>query len=907
MVTLAAHGSGPQQPTAPAPDRESQGPPRRASGGGSILLPPWARAPWLGFRQPAVLLAVIGAAAILACAGSSAALFLSSSTSKALQQFISAQCPDQALPGLVITSPGRTGQAGPYTADQYARIDGAAGNALQSAGLPKAERRLVARSTNVTGPGPGTTPAPVQLYYGDNALKSVDKLSSAGGSGVWIPDDAAAIWKLKAGDRFKVSTGTNLRVAGIYRDLRTQPTKPYWCSQSNLYQNPGIGADTRQKLLIFTDPNLFLAVDHRMTDSPTFSWLPAATDPHVTVSKAQNLLAGQRQAETTLAGAVRSVGVPSMVTGQTPELSTLVQRTHLVRRGLTGPVVPIAIGGSVLALLLIGAAGSYWADRRSREVRLLSSRGVGPGALAGKAALELAAPALIGTVVGWVLAIELVKRIGPSGDLDHQAPFTAGYTALIGFGCGLALLAMVAGLRARNATERPVGHKRGWVAIVPWELLVLAAAVVLFLRFRAEKAVTVVSDIAQVNLLLVAFPLLLLAGGAALVVRLLAFGLPALRRWSGRWPMAGYFAIRRITGAPIVSVVLLAAASMPIAVLTYSGAITATSQKTVDAKSLIYAGSNVSLSTVDTLHRTAALDKAGTIVTRYSNVTLGNDDAEVLAINPATFAKSAYWDNRFSGMSLPSLLKSLSQRRSDGRLPAIVLRYTNAHSTDLRMNSTNKTLDILPAPTAFPGQRDQYSDLIVVDAALLGPVDNMVEHFDELWSKGSAADTQAAMAKQGARVLFVNTPKTIESGNYVAVTWTFGYLEALAALVGLIAIGGLLLYLATRQRSRTASYAMARRMGLSAASHLRSLLIELGLLLAAAWIVGAALAAVAVSLVYHRIDLDPTRRPTPLLTIPTGALIGSAVAVVVVAVLAAMSAQRSANRADISEVMRLDA
>jgi hypothetical protein len=33
-----------------------------------FVLPPWTRAPLLGLRQPAVVLAMIGAAAILACA-----------------------------------------------------------------------------------------------------------------------------------------------------------------------------------------------------------------------------------------------------------------------------------------------------------------------------------------------------------------------------------------------------------------------------------------------------------------------------------------------------------------------------------------------------------------------------------------------------------------------------------------------------------------------------------------------------------------------------------------------------------------------------------------------------------------------------------------------------------------------
>ena len=75
------------QPPAPPPRPRSSAP-RRRSGGGTILLPPWTRAPLLPFRQPAVILAVVGAAAILACASASAALFLSSASSESLRRIV---------------------------------------------------------------------------------------------------------------------------------------------------------------------------------------------------------------------------------------------------------------------------------------------------------------------------------------------------------------------------------------------------------------------------------------------------------------------------------------------------------------------------------------------------------------------------------------------------------------------------------------------------------------------------------------------------------------------------------------------------------------------------------------------------------------------------------------------------
>jgi len=127
----------------------------------------------------------------------------------------------------------------------------------------------------------------------------------------------------------------------------------------------------------------------------------------------------------------------------------------------------------------------------------------------------------------------------------------------------------------------------------------------------------------------------------------------------------------------------------------------------------------------------------------------------------------------------------------------------------------------------------------------------------------------------------------------VSVTWTSGYLQALAGFVGLVAVGGLLLYLETRQRSRVASYALARRMGLRRGTHLRSLMGELIVLLGLAFALGAALAYAAVQSVYRLLDVDPNRAPPPLLTIPILCIVLTAAATMLVAVLAATIGTRA--------------
>jgi putative ABC transport system permease protein len=246
---------------------------------------------------------------------------------------------------------------------------------------------------------------------------------------------------------------------------------------------------------------------------------------------------------------------------------------------------------------------------------------------------------------------------------------------------------------------------------------------------------------------------------------------------------------------------------------------------------------------------------------------------------------------------------------ADGTVPAVAVVEDGPAFADrfqLALGSTRVDVRTAAAAHLFPGRRIPGA-MLVVDRARLGDVDKFAGQLNEVWSRDSTPDrAQAAVSAQQARIYLVTSQATVfEVANFLGVSWTFGYLSALAALVGLVAIGGLLLYLETRQRSRTASYALGRRMGLTRATHLRSLIAELGVLLGLAWVVGAGLAWAAVLIVYGRLDIDPTRPPQPLLTVPVLAFAGSALAVAVVVVLAALYAQRSADRADVSEVLRL--
>ena len=265
-------------------------------------------------------------------------------------------------------------------------------------------------------------------------------------------------------------------------------------------------------------------------------------------------------------------------------LPAAVAQAGTIERGLRGPVVPVAVAGALLALVLVASAGSFWADRRAAEVRLLAARGVGPVPLAGKAALELGLPALAGAALGWAASRLLTASIGPADDLDPSATSAALLAGTAAFVVGLLCAAVVAGLRARGTAERPLGAAPRWPAKVPWELALLVAAAACWAVLEGRRALTIDHGVAQVNGLLVAFPLLGLAGAAVLLARLVSGRLPRLRRWAaGRRP-AVFLAVNRLVAARAATATLLVAVTLPVAVLEYTATLTASSQTTIDAK-----------------------------------------------------------------------------------------------------------------------------------------------------------------------------------------------------------------------------------------------------------------------------------------------------------------------------------
>ncbi len=448
-------------------------------------------------------------------------------------------------------------------------------------------------------------------------------------------------------------------VAGIYQDLFDAPTTDFWCDDEDLFVNATSANTPPPALILLTDRQLLVDLAVSSSGILTARGRVPAEAGTLSVSAADRLLAGTDAAFARITTAGGEAGVD-------PRLGQAVQRARLLESGLRGPVVPVAVAGALLALVLVAAAGSYWADRRAAEVRLLAARGVGPAALAGKAALELALPALAGAALGWAASRLLIGALGPAPELDPTATGAAVAAGVAAFVGGLAAAATVAGLRARGTVERPLGAAPRWPAQVPWEIALLLAAGACWLLLEGRDAVVSEGGVAQVNGLLVAFPLLAMAGAAVLLARLLTALLPRLRAWAGRRRPPLFLAVNRWAAARAATATLLVAIALPVAVLGYTATLTASSRATLDAKIGVQLGAGAYAATASRVDPAAVAGPGGTTVLRFADAALtgpavDRTPVQVLGIDPATFAGTATWVDSFAGPSLEDLVRQLTQ------------------------------------------------------------------------------------------------------------------------------------------------------------------------------------------------------------------------------------------------------
>jgi putative ABC transport system permease protein len=762
-----------------------------------------------------------------------------------------------------------------------------------------------------------------------DALAHLTKLEGIDGDGFWIADEAAESMKIEPGDalylEFESGVVRQIRIDGVYRALWKEPRAPYWRSLAHFIYERSEGSRGRS---IAVPPPTFLIGEREQVAAVTpagrgqlqLRWEWPLDTTSLTLDEAERLedrLQGFQQHAEGLATRVRveqeCEGCPVFVAPEVSFSSLLPTAISAARERvstLRGPADLLTVAGALVALVVVGGAAAFVLARRRVEAAVLFARGAGPSEIGVRAALETLVPVLLGAIAGLGLAAALTAVVGPGAVARSSFASAALATALVVPGA-LLLVGAISGLVFVLSRER---HVRGSLfARVPWEIPVLAAAGVLLyhLRTRGAFAEGDGAEVARPSLSILLFPLLFTAGVAGLTARGLRRSFGGLRAVGAHFPAGPYLAVRRLAAAGRLAVLLATSTAVCLGTFIYAQAVARSLEETVEAKSLLFIGSDVAGRTDYDREISADFPLPSTKVTKLvERSRLGDRSVDVMAVDTATFASAAYFDDSWADEPLADVVRAL--RRVGERLPVAVAGDSSGAST-LSVRGLDIPVEVVATTRAFPGM-SLRRPLVVADRAVF---ERVVDGLDapnpltelgaenEIWVKGEPARAVRELESSTLRPFPILTAQEVRENPAVrSVTQTFSYLRALGLAAGLLALAGAVLYLQARHRNRVVSYALARRMRLSRRSHRLALGLELGTLLLVSFLIGTFLALLAARLVVVELDAPAPLPGGPLFRTPW-LLVGAALVGLLAATAAgALLADRRARRAKVAEAIR---
>jgi putative ABC transport system permease protein len=847
-------------------------------------------------RFPPLLAAVVGAGMVVGIAAATGPMVVSSAGNAAIAERIGG--PDAPPVGL------RTQTQTPLSWDRVAFRLPLIRDAVR--GLPVGKPVVTVLGSASATIATGGREAPVQMVTRSGFQDHVERVAGGGSAGLWVPSSVARTLKLRPGGTATLGLqglSTKVRVAGVYRDIDPYHVPASWTPVITRIAPARKGFDPPPPFLL-GDLRPFLDAERDVLDVGTVE-IQVAVPPGLSLREARRV-----------GKALDAVG-DGLIDPMSPDyrafdtadslLPALVEQADQTVTSTTQPVQAISLAGELAALILAAAGGMFLARRRSVEFALLSARGTPSAALGTRTAVEALLPSVAGGVAGVALARALASATGPGGPVDAQAVRSAAVRGALGAVAAAIVVGVFTAVAVRM--DAPDRQARGRAAArAPWELilLALAGASAYEIFTRGTGAVdTTQGQPPTLDLLVLAFPFLFVAGAAGLAVRLLRRALPRLRAMAqGRRPWV-YLTAARVAGAPRLASVLVLVAGLAVGVLTYSNVLSASVAATADVKAILSVGTDVVATTgaLPTIQGKAPF--AWSPVERVPTVTVGDaggPQVDVMAIDPRSFARAAAWVGPFGGP--PDALEALD---AGGPVPAITVGTALPADARLTLNGGSVAVRAVASLDAFPGVQPANPTLIVdlnrltaVSPSLAG-----AEHSFELWARGDPAVILPVLRHEGFDPTFFVTARRERSApGFQALSWTFGLLQTFGALAGLLSVLGAVLYLQARQQQREVTYALARRMGLRRKEHRRSIALELAGMLLAAFVIGAGFATAAAAIVHRKVDPLPALPPGPVFRVPVLALVAVAAAAAVLAWAGAMRVQRRADRVNVGELLR---
>jgi len=887
-----------------------------------IWLAPWLRGPVLLLRRrPAVAVALLAAAVVAAVPAAACPMFLSSASTAAFYGRADGACPwtlGSQVSGGLLLGPGE--DAAGY---MWKRTTAEANAAASTPRLGPAATTLYRDDLILTASAGQAVPTAVMLVSRSGFPGQVSVVGGPRGSGLWLPDGLASLLRLHIGDWVQLTAPTggwgrlgpdgrpvpvevqpfDMTVSAIYADLRSAPDSSYWCSSRQLYRGKSGQDSSDQAVLdmVLTDQSTFLDLIHEAgvrADHSGFVIERQVDIDHLPQAQLQRVgddIAAVQHDMTALTSPGGALGSQTdHPTVLRSDLRSYAQRAGLVGRSLRPVTLAMSLAGLCVGLLVLAA------------------HGVGAGALGVKAALEAVLPLAAGTAIGWLLAWLLVRMVGPSALIDPAAMRMGGIAATGVLAAALVVTIVTAGVGSRRLTDQAPQprHRVRLLAWTPWEVLLLSAAVLAWLRSSGGHITSLGNDatfgqVASLPVRLLVAPLLVVAGAVLLCARLAALwlrhgqarGAPKSPVWLLTW--------RRISRETLAACVLAGATAAPVALAIFGAAVAQSTSGTLSAQAKLAVGADTVITLTKPAVIPASLAGRATQVRRLDGAQLGGITVSLLEIDAATFPRAAYWDDRIEGHSLASIVVPLRPAGPDGSGAVVVAGAPVPEGTQEMSTASADTLAVqVRTVQVLPAEQGGYPTVLVA-RGVLDRLGLTTRSETQLWVRGDPAQIhRAALAAHLPISQFTDATAVYRHTWIEPVTYTFDYLTAVCLLAGLVTVVGLVLYLEAGTPTRRRAWVLLRRMGLRTRQHRWSMLAQIAIPVGYGLLVGLGLATVLTLATQGDMDIRHDQPPRTLLSTPVAALVEITVAVALVVAMAVGVAQARTMRAHPSEVLR---
>jgi hypothetical protein len=562
-------------------------------------------------------------------------------------------------------------------------------------------------------------------------------------------------------------------------------------------------------------------------------------------------------------------GMPAII-AYAETLSDVVART----------VAPVRIAGLAAAGLLLATAGAMLARARATELRLRVLRGVSPAAVGARVGAGAAPAVAVGLAGGFVLALLGVVALGPTPELEPDPLRAALVACLVGAAVGIVVVGGVAAaFSARAVDSRPRHH---WLRWVPWELAVVALALVSYARLDRAGGVRLVGSHAQGgDLLAQAFPLLALSAVLVVLARPLRWLLARSRARGHGLPVPLLIGVRRLSANAGVTVLATLAVGLVIGSVALSSMLTDSATAQLREKAGTFLGSDLVVSVNRAQELPPSLASKATVVLRASTHDHGAN-VDVLGVDPSTFTRTN--GTHPSDRAVATLLDALEQP-SDASVAANAIVVHGAVPTGTLIDTTRSTMSVRPVAAAawFPGYRNGAT-MVVVDREALEASDLGVG--TEVWIHDPPPDAVQILQQSGFLVRgSTSADDVFEVTSFLTLRWSYQVFAAFGVLIGVVLVVAQVLVLDARRRSRQASSVIGRRIGLGLGEEATAIFVELALPFALGALTGIAAAVVIVHLAIGHLDTLRNLEPPARVLVDLSSM-GAAVLVGVVALLA---------------------